>query len=501
MEDLLHKHLARIREAALRAADPAEGVRRALRWEADPAATSGVHLAGTADDHPALNRDRGPEKATGVGPAGTADDHPARRGERHALWAGPQRWELSEDNRLLLAAVGKAAVTMAAAAAEILGERLSGGVVVTKHGHAAGHRLPATLQVYEAGHPTPDIHGLQAAGEVQRLLEGAAASDRVLALISGGASALLPLPPPGVTLEELGALTGMLLRSGATIVELNTVRKHLDLLKGGGMARLASPAPLAALALSDVVGDPLDAIASGPTVPDPTTFADAWAILERYGLAEAAPPAIRERLQAGVRGEIPETLKPGDPLFENVTTTLIGSNRLAALAAKEAAEGLGYRSLILSTFVEGEAREIGKLAAALARGVARHGDPFPAPVCLVMGGETTVTVRGGGRGGRNQELALSAAIALDGLPGAAVMALATDGTDGPTDSGGAVVDGTTIARARSLGLDPQAALANNDAYPFLEQTGSQLKIGPTGTNVNDLIVIVVMDAQVQPGHP
>jgi hydroxypyruvate reductase len=313
-----------------------------------------------------------------------------------------------------------------------------------------------------------------------------------LPLLSGGASALTPAPVAGLTLADLQITTDQLLRAGATIGELNAVRKHLDRLKGGQLARLVAPAPVAALILSDVVGDPLDVIASGPTAPDPTTYAMAWQILEQRGVQTQLPAAVRAHLQRGREGMLPETPKPGDPLFARVTNTLVGSNRLAALAAVTAAEQLGYRALLLTTFVEGEAREVARVAAALAKGVRQHGDPLPAPACLVWGGETTVTVRGHGRGGRNQELALAAALALEGLPGVALMALATDGTDGPTDAAGALVDGTTIGAARSLGLDPVAALANNDAYPLLEAVGALLLTGPTGTNVNDLLVVLVV---------
>jgi hydroxypyruvate reductase len=435
--------LLSIRTAALQAADPALGVRRSLALEG----------------------------AT--------------------LRAGPSQWQLTPGQRVLLVAVGKAAPSMAQAAADILGEWLGEGIVVTKTGHSAGHRLPPQVQVHEAGHPTPDACGLQAASEVERLLQNAGPNDHVLALLSGGASALLPLPVKGVTLEDLQVVTGLLLRAGATIVELNTVRKHLDRLKGGGMARLAFPAPLAALILSDVVGDPLDVIASGPTVPDPTTFADAWAVLEKYNLISAIPPALRAHLHSGLKGHLPDTPFPDDPIFAHVTHQITGSNRQAALAAHQQAQQLGYHSLLISTLVEGEAREVGKLAAALAKSIRLHGDPLPPPACLILGGETTVTVRGLGVGGRNQELALSAALSLEGTPGAAIMALATDGTDGPTDAAGAIVDGDTLAHARALGLNLALALNNNDAYPFLEKIGALMKTGPTGTNVCDLTVILV----------
>jgi hydroxypyruvate reductase len=259
------------------------------------------------------------------------------------------------------------------------------------------------------------------------------------------------------------------------------------------MARLAGQAPVAALILSDVVGDPLDAIASGPLSPDPTTFADAWAVLERYGLVERVPPAVRERLRAGRQGRLADTPKPGAALFGRVHTAIVGSNRLAAEAAVEAAHARGLNALLLSTFVEGEARQVARVAAALARELAGYDRPMRRPACLVWGGETTVTVRGGGKGGRNQELALAAALAMEGVPGVVLVALGTDGTDGPTDAAGAVATGETVARARSLGLDPAAHLADNDAYPFFHALGDLIRTGPTGTNVNDLMFLFAFD--------
>jgi hydroxypyruvate reductase len=437
-----------IGQAALHAVDPGQAVRRFLRWEA-------------------------------AGPA--------------SLRLGEARWDLRQVDRVLLIAVGKAAATMAAAAAQILGSRLTGGLVVTKDGHAAGVALPPQVHIHETGHPVPDARGLAASAAVEALLASATARDRVLVLVSGGASALLPAPVPPLTLDELQAMTTLLLRAGATVNELNTVRKHVDRLKGGQMARAAQPAPVAALVLSDVVGDPLNVIASGPTVPDPTTFATAWAVMEHYRLVDQLPPAIAEHLRAGARGGRPDTPKPGEALFANVHTSLVGSNRLAALAAVEAARQLGYQALLLTTFVEGEAREVGKVAAALAKGMRFHGDPLPPPACLVWGGETTVTVRGQGQGGRNQELALAAALALEGVPDVLVMALATDGTDGPTEAAGGLVDGDTVRSARAQGWEAETALQANDSYHLLDAVDALIRTGPTGTNVNDLLVVLADD--------
>ncbi len=393
-------------------------------------------------------------------------------------------------SRLLLLAVGKAAVPMAEAALASLGERIVRGIAVTKRGHAVGHTLPPRLEVMESGHPLPDAAGLAASERVEVLLH-AEEWDGVLLLLSGGASALLPAPAEGLTLDDLQRTTELLLRGGLPIGAVNAVRKHLSRLKGGQLARKAAPHPLLALVLSDVVGDRLEVIGSGPAYPDSTTYAEAW-----RALAEAAPPskwpqAVRHHLRAGIEGRLPETPKPGDPLFRRVSHRIVGSNRVAAKAAVQRAEAMGYRALLLSTFVEGEAREVAKVAAALVKGVLAHGDPLPPPLCLVWGGETTVTVRGRGRGGRNQELALAAALALEGYPHFLLMALATDGTDGPTEAAGGLVDGETAARIRTAGLDPAALLAENDAYHALQAAGDLLITGPTGTNVNDLLVILL----------
>jgi hydroxypyruvate reductase len=324
------------------------------------------------------------------------------------------------------------------------------------------------------------------------LLRTAGARDLVITVISGGGSALVDLPAENIDLAQLRELTDGLLRSGATINEMNAVRKHLSLVKGGGLARIASPARVVSLILSDVVGNPLDVIASGPTVPDTTTFRDAWRVLERYGLADSVPRPIANRLRAGMRGEVPETPKEGDPIFDRVQNVVVASNDLAAEAATARARELGFNSLLLSTFVEGEAREVGKLFAAIARELAAFGRPCPRPACIVAGGETTVTVRGGGKGGRNQELALSAAIKIAGVDDVMIVAAATDGSDGPTDAAGAIADGSTVARATDAGLDPADYLARNDSYSFFERLGDLIKTGPTNTNVNDLTFVYLM---------
>jgi glycerate 2-kinase len=405
------------------------------------------------------------------------------------LHVGDQTYTLNGSGRVSLVSVGKAGTAMTAAATSVLGDVLTRGVVVVKDAPAAP--IDPRLDLHIAGHPVPDDSSVVAAQAVADLIAATTDADLVLALISGGGSALITLPVPGVTLTDLQQLTRALLACGAPINAINTLRKHLDQVKGGGMARMAAPAQIVTLILSDVVGSPLDVIASGPTVPDASSFADAWAILERYDLVAQTPAAIRAHLEAGVGGAVADTPKPGDPLFQHVQNLLIGSNVQAAQAARTAAEAAGMNTLLLTTFLEGEARVAGQLLAAVAREIVTSGNPVAAPACVIAGGETTVTLRGTGRGGRNQELALAAALALDGLPDVAVVALATDGGDGPTDAAGAVASGSTLARAEALGLDAAAHLAANNAYPFFAALGDLLLPGPTGTNVNDLAFIFV----------
>jgi len=440
---ILHDHLSLIQAAALRAVDAYPAVQRYLRRTGNV-----LHVADCA-------------------------------------------WDLDEVARIIVIAVGKAAIPMAQATVDAIGDAPLTGIVVTKDEHATGHTLPETLRVVEAGHPVPNAAGLAAATAVSGMLAATTTRDRVLLLLSGGASALLPSPVDDISLANLQAVTESLLRAGAAIGEINAVRKHLSRLSGGQLARLAQPAPVVALILSDVVGDPLDVIASGPTAPDPTTYADAQAILTRHDLVASTPHSVLAHLEAGVAGRIAETPKPGDPVFANVANVIVGSNRLAAQAAVAEAERLGYNALLLTTFMEGEAREVAKVTAALAKSIRAHGEPVRPPACLIWGGETTVTVRGQGKGGRNQELALAAALALEGLPDVSLMALATDGTDGPTDAAGAIVDGHTVEIARTSGWDPIATLADNNAYPLLDALGALLRTGPTGTNVNDLTVLLV----------
>jgi len=390
------------------------------------------------------------------------------------------------DGGVQIVAVGKAAGAMAQAAAEVLGDRLGGGVVIVPSGQES--TIGGPLEVHGGGHPIPSPAGVTGAAAVASLASRAGADDLLLHLISGGGSALMTLPPDGVELADVQATTDLLLRAGATIAELNGVRKHLDRLKGGCLARLAAPARSLALVLSDVVGDRLDVIASGPLSPDPTTFADARRTLDRFALWESLPAAVREHLEGGLQGRVAETPTEGAACFSTISTHIIGSNSIAADAVVAAARERGYDAHLVTTELTGEARDVGRDFAVRAL---RHTADKGRPVCLVAAGETTVTVRGAGRGGRNQELALGAAVALDGSDGYLIASLGTDGIDGPTDAAGAIADGSTMARARTLGLDATAALADNDAYPFFEALNDLILTGPTGTNVMDLQIALI----------
>ena len=380
--------------------------------------------------------------------------------------------------RIFLLGAGKASGAMAAAAEEVAGDRVAGGFVVVKDGYGGHLRR---VEIAEAGHPVPDARGLAASGRLLEVARSAGEDDLVLFLVSGGGSALTPAPAPPITLAEKQEVTRLLLASGAAIGELNAVRKHLSVFKGGQLARAASPATVLTLALSDVIGDPLDVIASGPTAPDPTTFADALEVLARRGLSGRVPPSVARRLEAGRAGEIRETPKPGDPLFDRVTNVVVGNNALVTDAAAATARRLGYRTDLTTRELQGEARDVAREFVARAR-------RLPPPACLIAGGETTVTVRGPGKGGRCQEFALAAALELEPTDRITILAAGTDGTDGPTDATGAIVDAGSIGRGAAAGADARRALADNDAYRFLRASDDLLVSGPTRTNLLDLYV-------------
>ncbi|MFZ5928898.1 MAG: glycerate kinase type-2 family protein [Acidobacteriota bacterium] len=411
---------------------------------------------------------------------------------RRTVKAALEKQDLSRYRRIFVVGAGKASAAMAQAAEQALGRRIHGGWINTKDGHLAPLKR---ITLHEASHPVPDARGVEGARRIAEIAAQAQEGDLLLCLISGGGSALLPLPLEPLTLEEKQETTRLLLACGATIHEINAVRKHLSAIKGGKLARLAHPAHVLALLLSDVVGDPLDVIGSGPAAPDTSTFATAWAVIEKYGLQEKIPARARRLLEEGLAGRMAETPKPGDPCFLRTRNVIVGSNRLAVDAAARRARELGYRPLVLSTTIEGETRDIAGMHAAIAREIVTTGRPARPPVCVISGGETTVTLRGQGLGGRNQEFALAAAIVLEGLPGVLAFSAGTDGTDGPTDAAGAMADGTTLARAAQLGLDARRALAQNDSYHFFEPLGDLVMTGPTGTNVMDVRLMLVRAPQ------
>lgn len=433
--EALRRQAAAILEAAVRAVDPAAAVRRH------------VTLTGTS------------------------------------LSIGGRTYALGRVRRIFIIGAGKASAPMVKALEELIGDRITAGVVNVKYGYTV------TLQkvsLVEAGHPIPDEAGRRGAERILELVGQAGSEDLIICVISGGGSALLPAPVDGLPLDDKAKVTELLLKSGADIQEINTVRKHLSKIKGGQLASVVAPAQMAVLILSDVLGNPLDAIASGPAVPDPTTFADALEVLNRYGLVSEVPRTAAGYLRRGADGLVPETPKLGDAIFDRIHTVIIGGNEAAVEAAGDAARASGFHTVVLPT-VTGEARTAAREFADRARQI--PGGMRPA--CVLAGGETTVTVRGSGRGGRCQEFALAAALSMSDYPLNVLAAFGTDGTDGPTDAAGALVDETTAARARAGGLDPQRALDDNDAYPFFAALSDLIITGPTNTNVNDIYLALL----------
>lgn len=439
-EAALRDHARLIFAAAVKAADPVEAVLRRLRVEGD------------------------------------------------ALIAGEARFELSRFRRIRVIGAGKAGATMAQAVERALDGRVEGGLVNVKYGHVAP---VATVELKECAHPVPDQAGVDGAKRIAAMARDAAADDLLLCVISGGGSALLPLPAAPVTLEEKQRVTGLLLECGATIHEINAVRKHISEVKGGQLSRLAFPATVISLLLSDVIGDNLDVIGSGPTAPDASTWQTARDVLNKFGIWERVPAVVRDRIDSGLRGGIGDTPKSGDATLARTHNLVVGSNLLAVEAAAVKARELGYQAVILSTFIEGETREVARMHAAIAKQTVRFGQPVEPPVCLISGGETTVTLcPGHGTGGRNQEFALAAALDIAGLENVVILSGGTDGTDGPTDAAGALADGFTVTRAAALGLSAKDALARHDAYPFFDALGDLLKTGPTNTNVMDVRLVL-----------
>lgn len=397
-------------------------------------------------------------------------------------------YKLNEYKNIYVVGGGKASAPMAVALEEVLGDRITSGIITVKYGHT----LPTSkTEIIEAGHPIPDRNGLTGAKKMARLLDRAGEDDLVIALISGGASALIPLPVKGITMRDKRCVADLLLKSGATIDEINIVRKHLSAIKGGQMAVMAYPAELISLILSDVIGDPMDIIASGPTVPDKSSFGDANEILVRHQLWDRIPEGVRTHLQMGINGKVAETPKRGHRAFKRVRNLIIGNNQIVVDEAKRKAEEMGYDTLVLSRSIKGEAREVGGAFGSIARVIHRSGVPVKRRICVIAGGETTVRVKGKGRGGRAQEFALAAALEISGLEGVTIVGFASDGTDGPTDAAGAIVDGSTVKRAKRFGLDPGTSLDNNDSYNFFKSLGDLIVTGPTFTNLNDVCLIII----------
>ncbi len=398
-------------------------------------------------------------------------------------------FDLKKFRHVYVVGGGKASGSMAGALEQLLDKNVTAGIVNVPRGDRS---KTAKITLNQASHPTPDEAGVKGTRKMLEIAEQAEKDDLIICLISGGGSSLMPLPRGEISISDKKALTSTLLKSGANINEINTVRKHISEFKGGWLAKKAYPATILNLILSDVVGDPLDFIASGPTVPDSTTFADAVNVLKKYGLWDKAPLTIRKVLSDGEKGLITETPKTDDKAFKKTYNIIIGNNRSASLAACSTLKTAGLNTLLLSATLEGEARQAGAILATVAREVLASGNPVSKPAGIVIGGETTVIVKGKGIGGRNQEIPLAAALKIGGLNGAVLASLSTDGIDGPTDAAGAIVDGKTLVRAVNAGMVAEHFLANNDSYHFLQKLDDLIFTGQTGTNVNDVSVIVVL---------
>jgi len=400
-----------------------------------------------------------------------------------------REYNLKDYEHIYVIGGGKACAPMAKTIEEILGDRLEDGIVVVKYGHSLPLKKISTI---EASHPIPDANGLEGASEILRLLSGTGEKDLVICLISGGGSALLVQPHKEISLQDIQTTSNELLACGATIDEINAVRKHLSIIKGGHLAHASYPSTLITLILSDVIGDPLDIIASGPTVPDESTFDDACKVIEKYSLEDRIPGSVCKLLKKGQSGEARENPKQGDKVFTNTQNVIIGSNKIALEAAKEKAADLGYNTIILSSMVQGESKDAAISFSAIAKEVHRTGTPVSKPACIIAGGETIVTIKGNGKGGRNQEFALSAAMEIEGYDGIVILSAGTDGTDGPTDATGAIVDSNTCKDAREkFCLKPEDYLSRNDSYNFFNKTGEHIITGPTLTNVMDIMISLI----------
>ena len=398
------------------------------------------------------------------------------------------RFDLNRLKKILVTGAGKATASMARAVGEKLGHRIEGGVISVKYGHGLDLEK---IRVVEAGHPVFDRNSVGAAREIKTVIESAGPDDLVVFLLSGGASALMADPAPPLTMAEKQDAIQSLLLSGADIDSINTIRKHISTVKGGRLAGMAYPANLVTLIISDVVGDKLDAIGSGPTVPDTSSYTDCLRIIREHELSTRLPERVLKMLEDGASGKLPETPRKDDQAFQRSHARIIAHNGLALAAAREKAEALGYNTIILSSMIEGDTRSAAKCLSSIAKEVKKSGNPVSPPACILSGGETTVSVTGTGKGGRNQEFALAAAFEIAGMENTVALCGGTDGTDGPTDAAGGVVNGMTIAEGEKSGLQAREFLENNDAYNFLSRTGELLVTGPTNTNVMDLRVFIV----------
>ena len=404
------------------------------------------------------------------------------------LKIGAQSYSLDEIDHIYILGAGKAVLPMTLSVCDVLEKRVHGGLIIGKHkDRITIGKIPASITILFGDHPVPTENSLKSAQKMAEFTKILTERDLVICLISGGGSSLMTLPMENISLADMQSVTRQLLFSGATINEVNAVRKHLDRIKGGGLARMVWPAKLATLVLSDVIGDSLDAIASGPTVADHSTFKDVRKIINKYHLESSLPPDVLQALNDGESGKIPETVKSGEKYLENAHTFIVGSLAYAIEAAKARADQLGFDTKVISSEITGEAREIGRKLGKELNRLSQGRETGKRPDLLIGGGETTVTVKGDGKGGRNQETALSAALHIEGCQDCLFISLATDGEDGPTDAAGGVVTGSTISSGKTQGLSAEEFLARNDAYHYLERVNGLIKIGPTGTNVNDLI--------------
>ncbi len=411
------------------------------------------------------------------------------RRENDILYIDQSAFNLEAYQNIYIIGAGKASAHMGAAIEEILPLlKITGGIINVKYGHTVALK---TIKLVEAGHPIPDKNGHTGAQQILHLVEKAKKDDLIICLISGGGSALLPLPALSLTLSDKQKTIRTLLSCGASINEINALRKHMSLLKGGRLAEKAWPATLITLIVSDVVGNPLDVIASGPTVGDPSTFRDCMDIIHKYNISDQIPAVVAEHFKNGITGKISDTPCPGDQIFDKTFNLIIASNIEALTAASKMSKSLGYNTLILSSMIEGDTREAALFHTAIAKEIRKTGNPVPSPACILSGGETTVILKGNGKGGRNQEFALTAALDISDENRMVLLSGGTDGTDGPTDAAGAVVDSETIRKAINAELNPADFLKNNDAYHFFQKTGDLVMTGPTGTNVMDLRIVLV----------